>query len=207
MIEDEEEELVDEEASTALQRLELALDGDLRPLTPAVFIPPGVRLMLAGNGVERSIISEELDKTFGKPSFDDNILRIEREVDPIGMAIAIVQGASIPVYVPNGNEVKVKYVQVSTRERMKLLHKLADRVLPAASPRKIGKPNDQPDAATDPVGFIAMVQRGAEMARAIMGNAKVIEAQPVEPQYQEDSAASDDAEADNPPAGGQGANS
>lgn len=204
MTDEEEDELVGEEASTALQRLELALDGDLRPQTPAVFIPPGLRVLLAGNAIEREIIRDELDKTFSKPSFEDNVLRIEREVDPIGMAIAIVQGASIPVYVPKDGGVTVKYVSVSTRERMKLLNKLADRVLPASSPRKSAK-DDQPDPKDDPIGFIAMVQRGAEMARAIMNGATVVEATPVEtrdPNYEESNLADDGAETDHPTGSG-----
>ena len=181
-MDDEEDTLPEDEAKklvgTALKTLELALDGELRPLTPAVFVPPGVRLHFAENRTSREIIAEECAKAGGGTvTYEDEILRIQQEVDPIGMANAIVSGMSIPVYVPQvGGGVKVSYVQVATRERMKILHKLMDRVLPPSSPRK-AKGGKDPDelAKEDPIGFLAAVERAASLARARMGGATIIE--------------------------------
>lgn len=163
-------------ASTALANLELALDGPLRPLTPAVFIPPGMRVALAGTGTERQILEEAIAKGFGRATYEDQLLRIDRDVDPVGMAIAIVQGMAIPVYVPQaGGGVKVSYVSVSTRERMKLLNKLLDRTLPPQSPVKPGKKPEEL-AAEDPIGFLSAVQRAATLARQRMQEARVVDA-------------------------------
>lgn len=199
-LEDEDAVLPKEEAdklvSTALTTLNLALDGELRPLTPAVFVPPGVRLHFAENRTAREIIAEECAKAGGGTiSYDDEVLRIHREVDPVGMANAIVSGMAIPVYVPQAaGGVKVSYIQVSTRERMKLLHKLMDRVLPPSSPRKAkGKDADEL-AKDDPIGFLAAVERAASLARHRMANARVVEHE--DPSYDEQAMVNDDPEAD-----------
>lgn len=204
-MDDEEDLLPDDEAKklvgTALKTLELALDGELRPLTPAVFIPPGVRVHFAENRTAREIIEEECKKAGGGvPSYEDDILRIQQEVDPIGMANAIVSGMSIPVYVPQaGGGVKVAYVQISTRERMKILHKLMDRVLPPSSPRKAkgGKDADEM-SKDDPIGFLAAVERASALARARMNGATFIEAKAEtrDPSYEESDLVEDDPEAD-----------
>lgn len=156
----------------ALKQLEAALQGDLRPLAPAVFIPPGVRALLADNRVARDAIAHHLNETFKPPTVQDDVVRIQRDLDPIGMAIAIAQGMAIPVYVPQDKGIVVKYVQVSTRERLKLLNRLMDRVLPAESPRKPGKPED-PQGVLNPNTFLDMVRQAADLA-----NQRRIELQP-----------------------------
>jgi hypothetical protein len=200
-MDDEEDLLPEDEAKklvgTALKTLELALDGELRPLTPAVFVPPGVRMHFAENRTAREIIEEECRKAGGGvPTYEDDILRIQQEVDPIGMANAIVSGMSIPVYVPQvGGGVKVAYVQVSTRERMKILHKLMDRVLPPSSPRKAkGKDADEM-SKDDPIGFLAAVERASALARARMAGATFVEgtvSEPRDPSYEESDLVEDD---------------
>ena len=185
-VEDEEEALLpDDEAKEIVRQqmtqLTLALDGELRPLTPAVYVPPGVRLQFAETKTEREIIAEEIAKKAagGVVTYEDEILRINREVDPVGMAIAIVQGMQIPVYVPQqGGGVKMGAVAVSTRERMKLLHKLLDRQLPPSSPRKPPKDDPSDKAKSDPFGFLNAVERAAALARQRLSQARIIDAVP-----------------------------
>lgn len=191
----------DELVGTALATLNLALDGELRPLTPAVFVPPGVRLAFAENSTAREILAEQIAKAGGGTvSYDDEVLRIHREVDPVGMANAIVQGMAIPVYVPQaGGGVKVSYVSVSTRERMKLLHKLVDRVLPPSSPRKSGKKDADEMAKDDPMGFLNAVERAAAHARARLNGARVLDAtpEPRDTSYDENDLVDDGSKTDN----------
>ena len=194
-IEDEESDLLpDDEAKEIVKQqmtqLTLALDGELRPLTPAVYVPPGVRVQFAENKTEREILIEELAKKAagGEVTYDDEILRIKREVDPVGMAIAIVQGMQIPVYVPQaGGGVKFSAVAVSTRERMKLLHKLLDRQLPPSSPRKPQKDDPNDAAKSDPFGFLGAVERAAALARHRLSQARIVnaEVETRDPTYEE----------------------
>lgn len=155
-------------AEDVLKQLEKALGGELTPLAPAVFVPPGVRMHLVDNRVARGVIENALKETYKLPTVDEQVVRIQREVDPIGMAMAIVQGMAIPVYVPKDGGVIVKYVQVSTRERMKLLKDLMGRVLPAEAPRKPAKPEDPNAGSLNPSSFLAMVEDAAKLARQRM---------------------------------------
>lgn len=168
---------VKEAVKTTLVALDLALDGDLRLQAPAVFIPPGVRPAFAQNRIEREILEERLKESFGSVDYENQLLRIERDLDPIGMAIAIAQGMAIPVFVPDAKGgVKVSYVQPSTRERMKVLHKLIDRAMPAKSPVKTPEAKPPGEGGTDPVAFLALVQRAAQLARETMNGATLIDA-------------------------------
>lgn len=163
---DEEEAAVEAAASEAVSSILSALSlptGDVM-LTPAVFIPPGVRLALAENPTQRELLQEKLQAGWKPPTIEEDRLRIQKELDPIGMAIAIAQGMSIPVYVPQaGGQVKVTYVQVPTKTRIQILRMLADRASPVPS-RVGGKKDGNPALEGAAQSFLAMVERAAQLS-------------------------------------------
>lgn len=176
--EEEEAKAIQDAAGEALVSVVRAMDaqpGDIQ-LVPAVYVPPGLRIALADNRTQREIMGELLDAGWTPPTFEDEKLRIQQQLDPVGMAIAIAQGMALPVYQPQADRsVKVSYVQVKLSERIKVMNKLLDRVMPAPTGAQ-KKPKENDDGKTDPHAFLAMVQRAGEIAQHALANARIVNA-------------------------------
>lgn len=175
---DDEDELLDddtdEQVEEKVEALLVALDGAgvLPPPTPTAFVPPGLRAAMADNYHLKQSINEQLAAQFNPPTIDEIKARVHRELDPIGMAIAIAQGMTIPVYFIKDGMPQVKYIQVGNRERLSILKKLMDLVTRTEkSEKETRSPLDDPSNAH---AFLAMAKRAGQVAEQALSKARII---------------------------------
>lgn len=94
----------------------------------AVFVPPAMR----GKMVNVQYVTD------GKPTdMKTHIIRIQDEVDPVGMLIAIANGQPIPTITIDAEGKKtVKYEVLDLKDRIPVIKFLSDKVLPRMSVNK-----------------------------------------------------------------------
>lgn len=94
----------------------------------AVFVPPAIR----GKMVTVQYVTD------GKPTdISAHVIRIEQEVDPIGMLIAVVNGQPIPTFtIDDQGETLVAYETLSLVDRIPLMKWFGDKLLPRMSINK-----------------------------------------------------------------------
>lgn len=179
---DDEYDLIDDNTDDQVEEkvkglvLALTLDnGALPPITPAVFTPPGLLKAMADNPILRDHIDAQLVEAMKPITMDDMRARVHRELDPMGMAIAIAQGLSIPVYTTKGATVEVKYVQVGMRERLSILKKLMEFVTDDSAAKQ--KQKQSIDNPGDAHAFLAMVKRAGQVADQALRDVRIINAE------------------------------
>ena len=94
-----------------------------RPVPTAVFLPP------ASRKGQRKVVAF----TSRPPTVDQKLMRIEQEVDPVGLMIAIANGQPVPTYfVDESGEVQTVYetLDLNNKHRQKMIMFLAEKALP-----------------------------------------------------------------------------
>lgn len=94
-----------------------------KPIPTGVFLPPAMRK------APRKIVAF----TTRAPTVDQKLLRIEQEVDPVGLMVAIANGQPIPTYYidEDGNQqVIYESLDLNNKHRQKMIMFLAEKALP-----------------------------------------------------------------------------
>lgn len=113
------------------------MNADNAEIPPAVYLPPAIR----GKQVQVTYKGTRATPV----SIQDNMARINMEVDPIGQLSAIANGQPLAFFeVDETGKVTVSYATASMTQRISILHRLADKVLPKIS---VTKKVDEKDAS------------------------------------------------------------
>lgn len=145
---------------------------------PMVYLPPTI------NGKPTQIVERVANR--GLPSVRDNIVRIQREADPLAFLIAVANGQVFPVHIVDEHgKVTTEYESPTLNQRMRAAQYLAEKMLPRMGVLKIvgadGKPGEtRPDGA--PMTFDQAVERAAANlmdGRPMLEN-RIVDAEAVE---------------------------
>lgn len=142
---------------------------------PMAYLPPTI------NG-KPTRIDERVAKR-GIPTVRDNIVRIQREADPLSFLIAVSNGQLFPVHIvqPNG-EIATVYEMPTLNQRIRAAQYLAEKMMPKMGVIKVvdDRPPGAPVPAGAPMTFAQAVEKAASnMAegRPLLENHATIEAQ------------------------------
>lgn len=150
---------------SAKQLLKQTADSNMKainegsPGTLPVWMPPVIA------GKETQVIEQVKASKAGMIDIRQNLVRIQSEVDPIGMLMAIVAGIPIPCYHIVSNEkgdsvLECTMETLDLEKRAKYAQWLGERIVPKMSANQKPVSPQEPDGA----GYAALIEGAASRA-------------------------------------------